>query len=770
MKMNLGTLNTHEINSTGSKEKKMHFSEDSQSIIFQMFSKNIYSNPIGSVVREITSNCFDSHVEAGVATPVLIKKSYDAASESHFISFIDFGVGMSPERINNVYSVYFQSTKRADNTQIGGFGLGSKSVLAYRRQTGLGENEYDNSFFVITVYNGIKYTYCIYEGNESPVINEMFSEPTDEHNGTEVKIPVLEKDIQRFEAEMISQLYYFENIVFEGFNGVTNDYKIVQGKTFLYRGEGVDSYIHVCLGRVAYPINYNVLGLSRGDYDIPVAIKLNIGDVMVNASRENLDYSDATIKLLKRKVEEVKKELTEMLTKQYEDITTLEQYYNVKNNFGRLIMPNGGSIDLGEIVDKDKVSFNNFPYKDLDMLKEIELFNTFFEVRMYGKNLPKHNRYRYSDEIFNHTIESLRTLRAMYFVEDDLTRKIVKQAYLKSLHPTRYYVMIPHDLSSDITLNTICNKFDIHYDVQVGDTTLKTGHTPMTADEARTIVECFRDELMDIVRKYAVDYESVEVPQDFIDHRKAMRLSREELKGEFVLKTSGDYNRRGSNTIKVENFLKFNGKIFYGFKEDEDAVNNARRLFEAAFKSSSKIVSLNGYKRNFSNKHGIAFITISKMNEKYMKFRKNTYNISEFYHRMFYRKAEMLKKNTHCQEVTRKYNNIHELYKKNGFNLVSKTIAREMGEIKNELNTYGSPDTFRYVNLGHYLISKHIDLYNVAKDKKMVSFENKLDKYVTLTKTNEQVLRFINIPYNPFDMSTDHCAPFIDMLNKVLTF
>ena len=37
-------------------ENDMLLSSDSASIIFQMFSKNIYSNPIGSVVREITSN------------------------------------------------------------------------------------------------------------------------------------------------------------------------------------------------------------------------------------------------------------------------------------------------------------------------------------------------------------------------------------------------------------------------------------------------------------------------------------------------------------------------------------------------------------------------------------------------------------------------------------------------------------------------------------------------------------------------------------------
>ena len=59
-------------------DKDMTLSADSTSLIFQMFSKNIYSNPIGSIVREITSNCFDSHVEAGVeSTPVIIRKNVD---------------------------------------------------------------------------------------------------------------------------------------------------------------------------------------------------------------------------------------------------------------------------------------------------------------------------------------------------------------------------------------------------------------------------------------------------------------------------------------------------------------------------------------------------------------------------------------------------------------------------------------------------------------------------------------------------------------------
>jgi HSP90 family molecular chaperone len=113
-------FNDAEIASTCEKRIKMRLSDKAQSTIFQMFTKNVYSNPIGTVVREITSNCFDSHVEAGTdnaKNPVIIKHTVDTLTTDekeetvqHYISFIDNGVGMSPERVENIYGVYFEST------------------------------------------------------------------------------------------------------------------------------------------------------------------------------------------------------------------------------------------------------------------------------------------------------------------------------------------------------------------------------------------------------------------------------------------------------------------------------------------------------------------------------------------------------------------------------------------------------------------------------------------------------------------------------------
>jgi len=118
--------------------------------------QNPYKNNIGAVVREYVSNSFDSHAEAKFIkentleairkefsiyaitsdADLLILKKYlasfndDAVTVSiakdeagWYWSTEDFGIGLSPDRVKDVFVSYLKSTKELSNNAIGAFGL-----------------------------------------------------------------------------------------------------------------------------------------------------------------------------------------------------------------------------------------------------------------------------------------------------------------------------------------------------------------------------------------------------------------------------------------------------------------------------------------------------------------------------------------------------------------------------------------------------------------------------------------------------------------------
>ena len=88
--------------------------------ITTLLSSNLYSDPEQSFIREIVSNAWDSHVEAGTTdTPVIIRYKWGDNS-SWEITIRDFGTGISPERFKNIFCNIGSSTKRESNEFIGG--------------------------------------------------------------------------------------------------------------------------------------------------------------------------------------------------------------------------------------------------------------------------------------------------------------------------------------------------------------------------------------------------------------------------------------------------------------------------------------------------------------------------------------------------------------------------------------------------------------------------------------------------------------------------
>ena len=96
------------------------FSQNKIAKMFMIVLKG-YSDPISSIVRELASNCMDSHTEAKVDTPVIVTMDYDDSGK--YISFEDNGAGISVDRFNTIYRKLLESTKENSNEELGGFGL-----------------------------------------------------------------------------------------------------------------------------------------------------------------------------------------------------------------------------------------------------------------------------------------------------------------------------------------------------------------------------------------------------------------------------------------------------------------------------------------------------------------------------------------------------------------------------------------------------------------------------------------------------------------------
>jgi len=781
MEINLKKLSEQEIKST-TNARKMKLSDDASSMVFQLFTKNVYSNPIGTVVREITSNCFDSHVEAGVNAPVVIRKSKDSEGNIH-VSFIDFGVGMCPDRIYDIYGTYFESTKRVDNTQIGGFGIGGKTPLAYKRSTGMGEGEYDNSFYIITKFDGMEYTYLIYEGAESPIISELHKQKTKEHNGTEVRIPVLEKDVETFQKEMLKQLYYFENVVFEGFeyehsynkdeNGnpemvypMSNDYQIIRGKSFLFRGDKYNSNMHICLGRVAYPIDFGTLGLESSDYRLPIALKLEVGDIGVTVSRESLDYSESTIKLLKKKLEESKQEIVELIGKQYKNIKTLEEYFQVKNDFGKLLFKNGSSLYVGNLIEQKDVDFSNFKYQFMKMPNDKQLFKFFFEPKMYGKK-PSRSRYSSNSE-FTGGYDSLKEKTNLFYIEDDFNRKIVKQAYLKDKFTT-YYIINKRKVDSTWMKAEIADLFNVHLD-DVVDTNGK----PVTF--IQSLLE-MQEEYMEIVRANTQNYDTLEVPEDFVASRKRGAGITPELRKQTIpVKFIGGHSK---DRVKLSVLFDYNMPIFYGTQDDQYELDRAMKIYGLLFNESgivshcdyndNLITGSRRYRRDDDNKtpkSSIAFIMVATNNVKHLVHCKNARHISEFKLKMMYRKEDSVRQYFQMREAIEKFNQLTRFYRYGHLQKISDVWGAKQAEVASYILTMpkeAKDDSIQYHKSD---LSRYINLDNIVPTKEQKDIMSKIDELLALQEKNEKTLSYFNIPSGAEDLEAEQIA----LLQLAMTF
>lgn len=138
---------------------------------------HIYTDPYEANLREYGCNALDATILAGSERAVEINLPTVLAPT---LQIRDYGVGMTKEEFVTVFSKIGNSTKRNTNSQIGAFGIGSKSAFAIVSQ-----------FIVTSVKHGLKNTIIVSKNeNRVPVLKFLDEVQTDEPSGTTVSMAV----------------------------------------------------------------------------------------------------------------------------------------------------------------------------------------------------------------------------------------------------------------------------------------------------------------------------------------------------------------------------------------------------------------------------------------------------------------------------------------------------------------------------------------------------------------------------------------------------
>jgi hypothetical protein len=373
------------------KEFKTSIDPKNLEFITTLLSSNLYSDPEQSFIREIVSNAWDSHVEAGnTNVPVIIRFKINGYGEKS-VTIRDYGTGLSPERFKEVYCNIGSSTKRESNEFIGGFGIGKYSALAC-----------SNTVYITSYYKGISYYYLMVKSGNSITTNLLMERPTSEKDGVEVTI----KNVATFEpySKALDYIIFFPNIYVDGAecSNKINTAKLKRFNNFAAASIRVKSKL--LLGNVLYPCNKYLLSFDAQSFlnsieNTGIVIKFNVGEINITPNRESVIYNPETIKLIENRIVAAKEELEGfILNRLNQDFDDIKEYCDLLSSY---LHYDPISDNLSKLIDGYRINpsdFNttNITYKGHNLGNCLDILKA-----LLGAQLPHYKGVIYSDEIRN---------------------------------------------------------------------------------------------------------------------------------------------------------------------------------------------------------------------------------------------------------------------------------------------------------------------------------------------------------------------------------
>lgn len=326
---------------TNVKNETQNFGIGDASVVIEILRNRLYEHKIRTLCQEYICNARDAMREVGKGNTfeITVPNALNPVFKVR-----DFGPGISEDRMMNVFILYGSSTKRSDNTQTGGFGIGAKSAWAYT-----------DSFAIITIVDGIKRSYVAHTGvNNNGRLDLISTEQTDEPNGTEIQVAVKKEDIQEFKESILRAIYFWkEKPILRGCLETLELPKSFRiGNVELVNSNDLPSFVDenrwdnnslAVIDGVVYPINKKLSDKCKLFTKLSSFVKnrmiihFETGSLEVSASRESIADSQTTIAALEKAAQkallEIKTYIQEQFAKANSTVEFLNTYRDCYNNF-----------------------------------------------------------------------------------------------------------------------------------------------------------------------------------------------------------------------------------------------------------------------------------------------------------------------------------------------------------------------------------------------------------------------------------------------------
>ena len=594
-------------------ESKTFSVDTNDTMIIKLLRDKMYKNKIGAVCREVVSNSRDANREAGrESVPVTVEITSSLVSllsdEEMYITFQDNGVGISPDRMENIFLKYGGSTKRDSDKYTGGFGIGAKTPFAY-----------SNEFLIITIVEekGVrtKYEYqAIITSNGKSEVSRMMlvgNEVTDEQTGTKICVPIKEEDKIKFQKELVYATCLWKvKPILKGFTEETTISIIKETKDYIILQDNYTRENHTMFGtqsfialidEIPYKLEKDKLtelatlnSISKRISDnTKLVFKYNTGEVSVSGSREDVEYIDDNFKEFEKKGKIFLKEGEDSLNKLLNSATSYVQACQIGN-----LIRNAQGYYYGSGVVTANV--NGFNYRYISALGKISSILNYGDDEIFIKfnGLKSMSRFKPKTYSINQYSTVNGRMKKGYSIEySDIGSEVYNQEFyymdLAKAEPTRNAMLKKTHTEGYVVVNDI--KEDEVYFPKLNKPFEKT---KMTTKEAYDKLRKEEDEVLKILGIKMKLYSEVE------------KLRKEKSTGRNItdiISVSTRYRQKSQNYRNndwIGLSLKFDKKSceFIDLQHELNALSNnglvASNITKVAYYTKPKLSDFNDNRSN----------------------------------------------------------------------------------------------------------------------------------------------------------------------------